>query len=456
MNIAIIEDDKYFGAQLSKEFGRWGEVYRANNFCAATELLKRGPLQLAIIDLNLDPGKYLDGLKLVELAKELSIPAVVLSSHHEAEIVTQAYQLGCEHFFTKANFQLDISENVRRITSQISLDQVDDFFAKNFITLNKNLKDNYRFALKQAHNSKNNIFITGPTGCGKTLLAKNIHQSVHPTAPFVHLSLAEIPEHLLESELFGHTKGAFTGAIENKKGLLELANGGTLFLDEIGAASLAIQKKLLRVLEEKNFSPLGSTIIVHSNFRLISATCDDLEKLLNDGLFRIDFYFRLRGVEIKIPPLKERREDILAQLVHFQLQEARKFALNSECLDILQQYDWFGNTRELRSFVRQLSQSDLGIVRAEDLPLHIRKNTNPAQQANGLGTTFLAPWQRALVREQGLQFVIGKIERESVQFALEHAEGRVNEVARNLKLSKTLLYRIIKDIEQESNAHAGT
>lgn len=285
--------------------------------------------------------------------------------------------------------------------------------------------------------SNSNVLIVGESGVGKELFAHAIHQeSARKDAPFVRLNCAAIPETLLESELFGYVEGAFTGAKRGgQPGKFELAEGGSLFLDEIGDMPYAMQAKLLRVLQEREFERVGGKDIIRINVRVISATNVDLESLVQTGGFRRDLFYRLNVLSLKIAPLRERREDI-PNLVYYFLgqiyQENGCYAtLSQECLDALARYPWPGNIRELRNVVEKIALEAEGrVARLEDLPAYLRRNLNPASVcADG---------------SKGLRALLEQVEADSIRQALEQCGGSKTQAAAWLQIPKMRLYRKMK------------
>jgi DNA-binding NtrC family response regulator len=213
------------------------------------------------------------------------------------------------------------------------------------------------------------VLILGETGTGKEVAARSIHEQAQPGQPFVTIDCSSLVGPLMESELFGHTKGAFTGAVGTKLGLIEAANGGSAFFDEIGELPLDVQSKLLRVLQEKEYRPVGSLATRKSDFRIIAATNRDLSKEVERGTFRRDLYYRLNVVTIKLSPLRERREDILPLAEHFLGLYGKGHLLTQEALDFLEQYDWPGNVRELENCIQQMVAINSGpMLHSIDLP----------------------------------------------------------------------------------------
>jgi len=291
--------------------------------------------------------------------------------------------------------------------------------------------------------SNSNVLIIGESGVGKELFAHAIHlESPRRDAPFVRLNCAAIPETLLESELFGYVEGAFTGAKKGgQAGKFELAEGGTLFLDEIGDMPYAMQAKLLRVLQEREFERVGGKEIIRVNVRVLSATNADLESLVQTGGFRRDLFYRLNVLSLKIGPLRERREDIPNLVYHFLgqiYQENGCYAtISQECLAALARYSWPGNIRELRNVVEKIALEAEGRVsRLEDMPAYIRRN---------LGSSSVP-----LDKSKGLRALLAQVEADSIRQALEQCGGCKTQAAAWLQIPKMRLYRKLKQFKLES------
>jgi transcriptional regulator with PAS, ATPase and Fis domain len=292
-----------------------------------------------------------------------------------------------------------------------------------------------REALRAA-GSKSPVLITGESGTGKELFAQAIHQAgTRKLYPFVQINCAAIPKDLLESELFGYDKGAFTGALPGgKPGKFELAHQGTIFLDEIGDLPMEMQPKLLRVLEDKAFERVGGNKVIRSDFRLIAASNQPLEEMLEQGAFRKDLFYRLNVIRLHIPPLRERREDIVElghHLLNLLAQESNLPlpAIDAEARRALIAYDWPGNVRELSNALeRSLAAMDGEMVRLEDLPFHIYQKRQ--------GQQGLKP---ASIRE-----VQHRAEKEAIQYALKSCGYNKSQAARRLGVHRTLLYKKMK------------
>lgn len=290
--------------------------------------------------------------------------------------------------------------------------------------------------------SNSNVLIIGESGVGKELFAHAIHQeSARREAPFVRLNCAAIPETLLESELFGYVEGAFTGAKKGgQAGKFELAEGGTLFLDEIGDMPYAMQAKLLRVLQEREFERVGGKEIIRVNVRVLSATNADLESLLQTGGFRSDLFYRLNVLNLKIAPLRERKEDIPNLVYHFLGQIYQEngcySTFSQECLDALARYHWPGNIRELRNVVEKIAlEAESRTARIEDLPAYIRRNLSKS--------TVLVD------KSKGLRALLAQVEADSIRQALEQCGGCKTRAAAWLQIPKMRLYRKLKQFNLE-------
>ena len=292
---------------------------------------------------------------------------------------------------------------------------------------------------KEALNAATNQFpvlITGDSGTGKELFAQAIHHaSPRKLYPFVRINCSAIPKDLLESELFGYDKGAFTGAkAEGKPGKFEIANHGTVFLDEIGDLPLEMQPKLLRVVEEKEFERVGGTRMIRSDFRVIAATNQNLEKMLSDGRFRKDLYYRLNVIPLQIPPLRERRNDIIPLARHFMHQMAQEAVLpeiniGAEAKKALMRHDWPGNVRELLNVLeRTLSSIETNTIRLVDLPFYLHRTQKKPPQKN-----------QTSIRE-----VQAMAEKEAIRYALKEANHNKVRAAKILGIHRTLLYKKMK------------
>jgi len=318
------------------------------------------------------------------------------------------------------------------------------------------MKDIYEIVKRVAQSDTTTILIQGESGTGKEMIANMIHRySSRRDQAFLEINCASLPEELLESELFGHEKGAFTDAKNQKVGLLELANKGTLFLDEIGEMSLTIQVKLLRVLERMTFRRVGGTKDIRVSVRIISATNSDLESGVQTKAFREDLYYRLKVVPVFIPPLRERKEDIYLLLKHFLNHFNKQFNKSFQEIDegayeAILNYPWPGNIRELKNMVERIVLlEDDTTLRAEHIPLSIRQGTSPAKELTGLRR-----FEMALSRpfpEEGIAFesMLAGLEREIIDKAMREAAGNQSRAARLLQLNRDKIRYRLKEFGTE-------
>jgi DNA-binding NtrC family response regulator len=297
--------------------------------------------------------------------------------------------------------------------------------------------------------------LLGETGTGKEVVARAIHR-VNPTGPFVTIDCSSMVGPLMESELFGHVKGAFTGAATAKIGLIESANGGTALFDEIGELPLDVQSKLLRVLQEKEFRPVGSVSTRRSDFRIIAATNRDLAKEVEKGAFRRDLYFRLNVINLRLAPLRERREDIPALVNHFLSRVGGNYSITAEAMEVILTYDWPGNVRELENCVQHMVAINSGpLLHVADLPSNLQnfmlqkrsQYLTAAAAAPQLAGSHLESEVLSPAMAMGLSGVIPltELERRAIMNALEYTKGDRAVAAHLLGIGRTTLYRKLKE-----------
>lgn len=356
--ILIIDDDPLVRTLLVEYLRPFNHtLMAAESLAEGLDLLTAGKFDLVLLDVNLPDGNGLD--KLPEIRRSVSEPEVIIIT---AEGNAAGAEMAIEHdvwdYILKPFSEHEIRLNVKRALEyraskrarQPSAQSV--FDRSHIIGSSPKLSARLNLAAQCAQ-SDANVLITGPTGTGKELFANTIHKNgLHREKGFIVVDCAALPEQLVESVLFGHVKGAYTGADSKREGLVKKADGGTLFLDEIGELPLSIQKKFLRVLQERRFKPVGGTAEIKSDFRLISATNRNLGEMVGEGTFRSDLLFRINTIHIDLPPLKECREDIKALALHYIHTLCEHHGLETkgfgpEFLGVLETYDWPGNTREL-------------------------------------------------------------------------------------------------------------
>ena len=453
--ILIVDDESSLRTALFRALDRQGfQVITAGTKKEAEVLAaSEQPIDLALVDLRLPDG---DGIELMERVKALhpNVHVMILTGHGSIEEAVRATQRGAFHFVTKPFNLEELMSLVKRALSHKSLQQEN-------LTLRTALHRKYRFdniigqseeirrvmeMIERVADSDSTVLVTGESGTGKELVAKAIHfNSPRAAKPFVPINCGAIPGELLESELFGHVKGAFTGAIANRAGRFEVASNGTIFLDEIGELSLNLQVKLLRVLQERRFEPVGSARTQDAEVRVIAATNVNLEKAVARGQFREDLYYRLNVIPISIPSLKQRRSDIPLLLHHFiqrfnQTKNRNLLGATPEAMRVLCDYPWPGNIRELENLVERFAiLKGSGMIELSDLPEHCR-----ARAAAGVpGGALLEPLD---VAGSGMDFnsAVDAYENALILQALEKTGWNRNQAATLLKLNRTTLVEKIK------------
>lgn len=448
--ILIVDDEAGLRTALFRALDRRGyQVITASTMQEAETLSQSDkPLELAIVDLRLPDG---DGMVLMNKLKNMhrSMQVIMLTGHGSVEIAVQATQQGAFHFVTKPCNLDEILSLVERALSQGQL-------IKENQQLRTALHKQYRFEniigqsepirsvlsiVERVSDSDSTILVTGESGTGKELIAKAIHyNSTRRQRPFVPINCGAIPAELLESELFGHVKGAFTGAIANRMGRFELADGGTIFLDEIGDMSPSLQVKLLRVLQERSFEAVGGTKTINIDVRVIAATNVDLEKAVEMGRFREDLFYRLNVIPIRIPALRERRADIPLLLHHFMEEFNRSrgrqmSGISQDALQLLYHYHWPGNIRELENLIERVAiLKGTGTIEVQDLPEKYRK-VQVEVDPNHVD-----------IPDAGLDFnsAVDSYENALIMRALEKTGWNRNQAAVLLKLNRTTLVEKIK------------
>jgi DNA-binding NtrC family response regulator len=452
--ILIVDDESSLRTALFRALDRQGfQAITASTKKEAEALAAaEQPIDLAIVDLRLPDG---DGIELMERIKCMHPAAqvMILTGHGSIEEAVRATQRGAFHFVTKPFNLEELLSLATRALSHKSLQQEN-------MTLRNALHRKYRFdnivgqsdeirrvleMVERVADSDSTVMVTGESGTGKELVAKAIHyNSPRSTKPFVPINCGAIPGELLESELFGHVKGAFTGAIANRPGRFEIASGGTIFLDEIGELSLNLQVKLLRVLQERRFDPVGSARTLESDARVIAATNLNLEKAVARGQFREDLYYRLNVIPIAIPSLKQRRGDIPLLLHHFiqrfnQSKGRSLLGVAPDAMQALSAYAWPGNIRELENLVERMAiLKGSGMIELGDLPEHCR--------AQAAGAILGRAGEAVEIPECGMDFnsAVDAYENALILQALEKTGWNRNQAASLLKLNRTTLVEKIK------------
>jgi DNA-binding NtrC family response regulator len=439
--ILIVDDEKNTREGLARALRRSYEVLIAESGQAALNLLSEKPVDVMLSDLRM-PG--MDGMTLMQraLANSPQLICILLTAYGNIETAVEAMRHGATDFLTKPVNLEQLEMVLKRVLRSRSAEtenrqlheQLDSKFGMENIIGNSPEMQQIFDTVRQVAASRATVLIQGESGTGKELIAKAIHRlSPRKNGAFVPVHCAALSSTLLESELFGHEKGSFTGAAERRKGRFELADGGSLFLDEIGEVDAGVQVKILRALEERRFERVGGQESIDVDTRLIAATNRDLKKMVAEGTFREDLYYRLYVVVIHLPALRERTSDIPLLLKNFLDVFNRENNRSIEgffpdALDLLTAYPWPGNVRELRNVVEQmvvLSRSQRIGVR--DLPAHIREAGSSGGSSQATGST------------------LENMEKQAIRRALREAGGNRTHAAEKLGISRRTLHRKIAE-----------
>lgn len=453
--LLVIEDDSTFKIALFRALNKLGySVTTASTKAEAqTWLSSQTNWDAILLDLQLPDGSGLDLLTQLK-QKSPIIPTIVLTGHGSVENAVSATQSGACNFLVKPVNLDDIVSSLNKALAAGAMTASAEAIAAKPTSRSSNAaivgqSEGMQQVLDLVHrvaDSDATILIQGESGTGKELIARAIHQlSPRRNAPFIAINCGAIPSELLESELFGHMKGAFTGAITNRVGRFEMADGGILFLDEIGDMSPSLQVKILRALQERSFEPVGSTKSVQVNVQVIAATHVNLEKAVSEGKFREDLFYRLNVIPIMIPSLRDRKTDIPILIQHFMnnFGKRRKESLSAftpEALESLMNYPWPGNIRELENLIERLSIiKGHGIVDLKDLPSKYHVKTTLVCQPEPPSTDFNLPIE-------GLDFnaAVDQFENQLIIRALEKTGWNRNQAAMLLKLNRTTLVEKMK------------
>ena len=442
--ILVVDDDPEMCGLLSDVLrGERFSVLTTGDSLEASRILKKEEFEVLITDLRM---KGLKGLDLLEEAKKVAplTPVIIITAFGTIESAIQAMKMGAYDYITKPFRMDEIVLTVKKALENHRL-------KKEVVRLKKEVESRYHFhkligkspamqkiydLIERIRDSSSNVLITGESGTGKELVARAIHYSGgRKESAFIAVNCAAIPETLLESELFGYKRGAFTDAKTDKRGLIFEATGGTIFLDEITEMAPVLQAKLLRVIEERQVRPLGDTKPYSVDARIISASNRDIKELIHQGRFREDLYYRLKVIDIELPPLRERREDIALLVQHFIDRfgkEPKKISgISEEALKILINYFWPGNVRELENVIqRAITLCQQEVILPQDLP-----------------TSMLQEADENLV-EKGLreQYTVDQLEKEYIKRVLIEVGGNKSRAAEILGLDRKTLYRKLEEI----------
>ena len=454
--IFIVDDEQ----AISKLISYWVKdkwKYDVEVFDNGENMLRRLQARpdLILLDIML-PG--LDGVETLKRIKQFdeNIPVIMLSAQGSIQTAVDTLQLGAYYYFSKpvdwqqlelsirnAIKAYDLTKEVENLRENVKKEYSFD----NIISADGKMQDVFKLVSKVLNNEIT-VLIHGESGTGKELIARAIHYNgKRKEKPFVVVNCASIPRELLESELFGHEKGSFTGAHQRKLGKFEIANEGTIFLDEVGELEMLLQAKLLRVIQERTFERVGGVETIKTDVRIISATNRDLKQAVIQKEFREDLYYRLNSFPILIPPLRHRKQDILIVAYHFLNLLSKKLGkdikeFTPKARKLIYEYSWPGNIREMENTIERsiiLAESDM--IDVEDLPPHIRN-------AEGKGDY---EYSGSLLSDDTV-IPFEKLKEESIRHALKITNGNIVEAARKLQLGRATIYRLMEKYNIESRS----
>lgn len=441
--ILVVDDDRTFRlstAELLRQDGH--QVEAVGDASEAEVALRDGAFDLVLLDLRM-PG--LSGVRFLEVLRMRGarLPVLMISGFGTVEAAVEALQIGADDFLTKPVDPDVLSAKVEELLDRRPVPEARAGALAGIVGRSTPMREVFKQILRVAP-SDTTVFVTGETGTGKELVARAIHEaSERVGGPFVPVNCASLAEGVLESELFGHVKGAFTGAVANKPGLFRAAHGGTLFLDEVGDMSQRLQQRLLRALQESEVLPVGAVAAEKVDVRVVAATHRDLQSEVEAGRFREDLLYRLRVFEIGLPPLRERVRDI-PLLIEAALRRLAARGGSDEpkrcsplAMRLMQGYAWPGNVRELFSAVESAAiRADSDTIQAHDLPGMVREG-GPARPASSPSAASSAPERGSAPPE---------LDSPTIEQALTDAGGVRVEAARMLGVSRTTLWRRMKEL----------
>lgn len=430
MRIILIEDDQITVSLIKHALGPQHYLVNATNRSMAEKLIDEQRWDLALIDLNLESA--LDGMGLIKQFKAKNIFSVIISAHEDDNIIEECYQNGCDDYYAKGEVVNSISEILKQVKLTRKPGLPDYIFDSRYLTTDLETKKQTNNLL-QAIESNTPALVMGETGTGKSELVKVIHEHSQLEGEFVELNCASLPKDLIESELFGFEKGAFTGADKTRMGKIGLAHNGILFLDEIGCLSLETQAKLLKVLEEKKFYPIGSLESKSSNFRLVAATNDDLFVSASKGQFRLDLLQRICGSVIHLKPLRERPDDLWLILKKLSL-SSRRLSFSDEAKNELMNYPWPGNVREAKNFLQFCGKRESGRIGITDVKDFLKQFATPPQ-------TVIPHDLVNMALDIGLDSLSERIREHIIKQVLEQNAGHVGKTMQDLKISTRQFYK---------------
>ncbi len=448
--VFIVDDEQAISKLLSywvKDKWHYDVEIFSNGEDLLRSLSNNSKPDLILLDIMLPGLNGIDTLKRVKQIDE-NLPVIILSAQGSIEVAVESLRFGAFDYFPKPIDQQRLEPAIKNAIRNYDLHRElinlrenvkKEYSFDNIISADGRMQDVFKLVTKVLNNDIT-VLIYGESGTGKELIARAIHYNgKRKDKPFIVVNCASIPRELLESELFGHERGSFTGAHQKKLGKFELANEGTIFLDEVGELEMLLQAKLLRVIQQKEFERVGGTELIKTDVRIISATNRDLKQAVDNKEFREDLYYRLNSFPIYIPPLRQRKGDILVLAQHFFESFNKKLGKNlkgfsKKALKLIYDYAWPGNIREMENTIeRCLVVAENDNVEVDDLPPHIKNMeliSSPVQPGSLFGDDTIVPFER--------------LKEEAIRHALKITNGNIVEAAKKLQLGRATIYRLME------------
>lgn len=448
--VFIVDDEQAISKLLSywvKDKWHYDVEIFSNGEDLLRSLSNNSKPDLILLDIMLPGLNGIDTLKRVKQIDE-NLPVIILSAQGSIEVAVESLRFGAFDYFPKPIDQQRLEPAIKNAIRNYDLHRElinlrenvkKEYSFDNIISADGRMQDVFKLVTKVLNNDIT-VLIYGESGTGKELIARAIHYNgKRKDKPFIVVNCASIPRELLESELFGHERGSFTGAHQKKLGKFELANEGTIFLDEVGELEMLLQAKLLRVIQQKEFERVGGTELIKTDVRIISATNRDLKLAVDNKEFREDLYYRLNSFPIYIPPLRQRKGDILVLAQHFFDAFNKKLGKNlkgfsKKSLKLIYDYAWPGNIREMENTIeRCLVVAENDNVEVDDLPPHIKNMeliSSPVQPGSLFGDDTIVPFER--------------LKEEAIRHALKITNGNIVEAAKKLQLGRATIYRLME------------
>jgi two-component system, NtrC family, response regulator AtoC len=461
--VLIVDDEEIILNVLKKAASEEGyEVFLAENGRDALQWIEKIDFDLVLLDLRLPD---MDGIEVLRKIRKIDeeMLVIIMTGYSSVESAVEAIKIGAYHYIKKpfradyiklmlrlALDKIKLSKEVRRLIKA----QKEEFGFEKIVGRSQKIREVFALIKKIVDAGSPNVFITGESGTGKELVARAIHGMGHRAVmPYMEIDCASMPAQLLESELFGYEKGAFTDANQSKPGLIEEADKGTIFFDEIGDMDLNLQKKLLRVLEERSFRRLGGLKKIQVDFQIITATNKNLEALISQGIFREDLYYRLQVMPVVLPPLRERDRDVVLIAKYFLDHFNKKFkknvlSLSPTAADILLKYPWPGNVRELKNVIERIViANDVSEILPEHFPSEIlsKVQSSGEKQRNQRLYPIHLPDEGIDLHQSVMECTLD-VKKQLIEQALKRCKGNKTKAAKLLRLSRGALWRELQKL----------